>query len=219
MRPLIRTIPVLMALAFNAVAGNVGAQPLGTFHWQQLPYCNVLTVNVVQSGGVFHLDGTDDQCGVPVLAAVVGLAFQNPDGTIGLGMTIVTAPGATPLHLDATVSLPSASGTWRDGSGATGSFVLTPGPSAGGSARPVPRTAFPGGLSVGGTTITNVAAPVAGTDAANKAYVDVADAASRAALVNAKVWSAYVGSGGAKNSPAGTPQRGPARAPIRSSSI
>ena len=44
------------------------AQPIGTFQWQLQPYCNALTVTVVQSGGVYTLDGFDDQCGAAVRA-------------------------------------------------------------------------------------------------------------------------------------------------------
>lgn len=61
------------------------AQPVGTFRWQQQPYCNVLTLNVVQAGGVYHLDGYDDQCGAQTLASAVGMAFPNPNGTIAWG--------------------------------------------------------------------------------------------------------------------------------------
>lgn len=194
--PRFRTI--LAAVIVSALASAAAAQPIGTFRWQQQPYCNVLTLNVVQIGSVYQLDGVDDQCGATSRASVVGLAFLNPDGTIGIGLTIVTTPGATPLHLDATLNWPSVNGTWRDSAGATGPFVFTPGAPVAGSARPVPRAAFPGGLSVGGTTITNVATPVAATDAANKAYVDAGTANARAALVNSKVWSAFVASSGTK---------------------
>ena len=56
---------------------------------------------------------------------MTGTAFQNPDGTIGLGFNVVAAPGGAPSHIDATVTLPAASGTWRDIQGNSGSFVLT----------------------------------------------------------------------------------------------
>jgi hypothetical protein len=74
-------------------AAAVQAQPLGTFRWQQEPYCNVITLNVVQSGGVFELDGFDDECGAPLRGAVDGTAFQNLDGSIGMGLTVVTSGG------------------------------------------------------------------------------------------------------------------------------
>lgn len=192
---------VLTLTIVCALSATANAQPIGTFRWQQQPYCNVLTVNVVQTGTIYQLDGVDDQCGATTRASVAGLAFLNPNGTIGIGLTIVTTPGATPLHLDATLNWPSVSGTWRDSAGATGPFVFTPGAPAAGSARPIPTPSFPAGLTVGGGAITNVGAPVAATDAANKAYVDAGTASVRSALVSAKAWSAYVLSGGSKARP------------------
>jgi len=32
---------------------------------------------------VYTLDGTDDLCGAPQAASVVGIAFQNPNASIG----------------------------------------------------------------------------------------------------------------------------------------
>jgi hypothetical protein len=121
------------------------AQPLGTFRWQVQPYCNILSIAVVQQGGLYLLNGNDDQCGAPQQASVVGLAFQNPDGTIGFGLTVVTAPGGSPVHIDATISIATLGGTWRDSNGNNGTFVFTPGPGIGGSPRPAlstPRAAF-----------------------------------------------------------------------------
>ena len=147
-----------------------GAQPLGTFRWQQQPYCNILTLNVVQSGAIYQLDGYDDQCGgAAPRASVVGIAFLNPDGSVGIGLTLVTTPGGTPLHIDVTLSPATIGGTWRDSAGNTGPFVLTPGAGVPGSPRPTPRVVFPAGLSAGGTTITELAPPVAPSDAATKA--------------------------------------------------
>lgn len=159
---------VLLACSWGRPAG---AQTLGTFHWQQLPYCNVLTLRVVQDGGTYRLDGVDDQCGAPTRAAVSGVAFPNPNGTVGMGLTLVMTPGGIPLHLDATIDLATVSGTWRSG-GDSGAFVFRPGAGSSGPPRPVPRQPFLGGISLGGTTITNVAPPVAAADGANKAYVD-----------------------------------------------
>ncbi len=159
------------AAALTLTASAADAQPLGSFRWQQQPYCNVITVNVVQAGAVYHLDGTDDQCAGATLAAVSGLAFPNPSGSLGFGLTIVTS-GGVPVHLDATMSLATLGGTWRDSSGQTGAWTLLGGPGLGGSPRPAPVPAFVGGITVGGSTITNVGVPVSATDAANKGYVD-----------------------------------------------
>jgi hypothetical protein len=100
------------------------------------PYCNLISVTVVQQGGQYQLDGTDNQCGNPQAASVQGLAFFNPNGTIGFGLTIVTAPGGTPVHVDATIDIVTLGGTWRDSLGNTGTFVFTPGAPVAGSPRP-----------------------------------------------------------------------------------
>lgn len=168
----------VLALTLGVVA-RAEAQPLGEFRWQQQPYCNVVTLTITQSAGIFLLDGFDDQCGAARRAAAVGIAFSNPDGSIGMGLTIVTTPGGTPVHLDATVNLATISGTWRDSSSDTGTWLFTSGPGAG-SPRPPSRAAFPGGLSAGGATITSVATPTAPADATNKAYVDAGVAAAQA---------------------------------------
>jgi Chaperone of endosialidase/Head domain of trimeric autotransporter adhesin len=128
-------LPLVVALIVSGIASVAGAQSLGTFRWQLQPYCNVVTVDVTQAGGTYRLEGTDDQCGGGrALASVQGLAFPNPDGTIGVGMTIVTAPGGVPVHVDAEISVATVSGTWRDSAGATGTFAF--GANVGGSPRP-----------------------------------------------------------------------------------
>ncbi|MCC7180967.1 MAG: hypothetical protein IT177_21490 [Acidobacteria bacterium] len=127
-----------------ALASAAGAQPLGTFRWQLQPYCNLIAMSVVQEGGVYRLEGTDDQCGNGRdLASVTGLAFLNPDGTIGFGLTVVTTPGGAPVHIDAEVTLPGLSGSWRDSTGATGTFALSPNRASGGSPRPAVPLVLP----------------------------------------------------------------------------
>lgn len=135
------------------LATGAEAQTLGTLRWQLQPYCNVLTVTVVQDGSQYHVDGTDDLCGAARRASVVGLAFPNPDGSIGFGLTTVTAPGGTPIHVDATISIASISGTWRDSAGNSGAFVFTPDAATGGGPRPVPA----GGIAAGSITAAQLA--------------------------------------------------------------
>ena len=125
------------------------AQPLGTFRWQLQPFCNVATVAVTQNGAVYRLEGTDDQCGNGADAAsVTGTAFPNPDGTIGFGLNIVTTPGGRPLHVDAEITTATFSGTWRDSTGATGTFAFRPGAGSGGSPRPLPTAAVPSAIQL-----------------------------------------------------------------------
>ena len=124
----------LFAIAF--MESRASAQSLGVFRWQLQPYCNVLTVTVTQVGGTYRLEGTDDHCGASTQGEIIGTAFPNPNGTIGLGFDVVSTPGGASLPVEATVTLPSASGTWRDGGGLSGTFALTPGAGNGGARRP-----------------------------------------------------------------------------------
>src|SRR5262245_65437414 len=97
------TLAVLMVGALVA-ADAVQAQPLGAFRWQQEPYCNVITLSIVQVAGVYQLNGFDDECGAAARSAVTGTAFLNPDGTIGMGLTVVPAGGVS-FDLDARLAL------------------------------------------------------------------------------------------------------------------
>lgn len=128
------------------------AQPLATVRWQLQPFCNTLTVRVTQVNGVYTLDGVDDLCGGPTRAATSGIAFPKPDGTIGIGLTIVLATGAAPLHVNAAITLSTMSGTWLDSGGNAGVFIFDLAISPG-APRPAPKTVFPAGLSAGNTTI------------------------------------------------------------------
>ena len=147
-------IAVCLSVLFTTTSAQ--AQPLGTFAWQLQPFCNIVRLAVVQQGGQYQLDGTDDQCGIGRQASVTGLAFVNPDGTIGFGLNLVTAPGGLPVHVDATISLATLSGTWRDSAGAAGAFVLTPGAGVAGNPRPLP------GVGTGDITGVTAGAGLAG---------------------------------------------------------
>lgn len=147
-----RSTCILMFLACAASAAS--AQSLGTFRWQFQPYCNVVSVTVTQAGGIYTFDGFDDQCGAATRAPATGLATLNPDGTIEIGLAIVTTPDAAPVHVAARISFATLSGTWQDSAGGTGNFVLTPGGGAGGSPRPASAGLTVSALSVvteGGT--------------------------------------------------------------------
>jgi len=136
MRPDTR-IQLLLATAVVLLPPRIAsAQSLGTFTWQLQPFCNRVTVSVTQNGGIYTLDGFDDQCGAAQRAPLVGLATPNPDGTIGFGLHIVTVPGGTSVHVDARISLATFGGPWSDSAGNTGTLVLN-GPGTG-SARPAP---------------------------------------------------------------------------------
>ena len=116
-------VSAAVALAMSAVSAS--AQPLGAFSWQLQPYCNVVTVNVVQTGpAIYTMDGWDDQCGGTTRAPLVGTATLNPDGSVGFGLNITTTPGGVPVTVDATISIVGLSGSWRDSAGHNGHVRL-----------------------------------------------------------------------------------------------
>lgn len=132
---------LLLPLAANA-------QPIGTFSWQLQPFCNRVTVNVTQNGGIYTADGYDDQCGGPQRAPLVGLGTPNPDGTIGFGLHIVTVPGGRGVQVDARITLAALGGSWADSAGNSGTFAFAA--NTGGNPRPAPSSgsAIPGTFSL-----------------------------------------------------------------------
>lgn len=77
---------IVLTFASICIPVMATAQPLGTYRWQLQPYCNVLSVAVTQNGSTYRLEGTDDQCGAAKQGSALGMAFPNPDGTIGFGL-------------------------------------------------------------------------------------------------------------------------------------
>lgn len=143
--------PLLFALGLLVLtAAGASAQPVGTLRWQLQPYCNVVTLNITSQGAVFTLDGFDDQCGAAQRASVVGTAFLNPDGSVGIGLNTVLAPGAAFVHLEASISVASLGGPWRDSAGNSGTFAPTPGAGTGRVRRPVAANGLPPGSVTGG---------------------------------------------------------------------
>jgi hypothetical protein len=132
-------VAVVVAGAVLWAPALARAQALGTFSWQLQPFCNVVTVNVMQTGAVYTLSGYDDQCGAAQRAPLVGLATPNPDGTIGFGLHIVTVPGGADVSVEARITLAALGGSWRDSAGNSGTFAF--GGAAAGSPRPAPSTA------------------------------------------------------------------------------
>jgi hypothetical protein len=151
-----------MGLSVMSVAAPAAAQGLGTFQWQMAPFCNVVTLTVVQQGSTYVLTGFDDQCGAGAArASAVGAAFVNPDGSVGMGLSIVTTGGAA-AHVDINISLSGLAGTWQDGDGNGGPFLPNGVPAPGSSPRPAP---IPGGAPGPGTVTTEALAPGAVTAA------------------------------------------------------
>lgn len=161
----------LVTLAFAASASVASAQPLGTFRWRTEPYCNVITVTVTPMGGVFTLDGFDEQCGGNPKQPVRGVALPQANGSITIGVSVVMLPGGTPVNIEAGISPSSLSGTWRDSAGNSGAFTFNPATTSGGPRTgPVPPSQLPsafvfqpqGGFAVVTDTTQNAAIPAQG---------------------------------------------------------
>ena len=127
-----------LAFALSLVSSLADAQSLGLFSWQLAPFCNIVTVEVTQTDGIYRLNGADDQCGAGTLATAVGLGYPNRDGTIGLGLLIVTSPGGVPVHLSASLRRSDLGGGWRDSAGNSGEMLPPHARRSGGRARPEP---------------------------------------------------------------------------------
>ncbi|MFN7978360.1 MAG: tail fiber domain-containing protein [Vicinamibacterales bacterium] len=187
------TVVAALVLGVLCVPAPARAQSLGTFRWQLQPYCNVITVNIVQQGAVFTADGFDDQCGASQRALLVGTATVNPDGTVGFGLNIVTSPGGRPVQVSARVALGSLAGPWSDSAGNSGTFAFNA--STGGNPRPAPSSGSTipgtfsflsdGGFAAGGAlNVGNI--PASGTGTRMMWYPG--KAAFRAGYANTLVW-------------------------------
>lgn len=127
---------ILVAATVFVTAQPVAAQPLGVFHWQLSPFCNVLSLHVTHVAGTYRLEGFDDQCGA-ARAAVLGMAVPNTDGSIGFGLTIVATAGDVPLNLEVSFDISTLGGPWSDTSGNSGTLIFNPAVVTG-SPRPAP---------------------------------------------------------------------------------
>jgi len=128
-------VMLLLGAMVAAWPTAVAAQVIGTFSWQTQPFCNVVTVQVIQQGPLYQLIGSDNLCGAGT-APVTGTAVPAGGGVV-FGIT-AALPSGRAAHLSATISLGTLSGTWSDADGNTGPFVF--GARVAGSVRPVPAS-------------------------------------------------------------------------------
>jgi hypothetical protein len=170
----IRLVAVAILGLLLLTPAPAAAQVFGTFSWQMLPYCNVVSLTLVNTPVGFTLQGTDDQCGAVNKAGAFGIASFNTNGSVSANFSIVTAPGGRPVHVSAIISPATGSGTWTDSTGNTGGFALS-GATPGLPARPL----SPGGLAVASVTARELAPDaVTGLSVQNGSLtsVDLADA-------------------------------------------
>jgi len=115
---------VVALLAATSVPAVARAQVFGTFTWQMQPYCNRVTLTLTGTPGGFVAAGTDDLCGAPRKAGATGFVAFNPDGTVGLSLTIVAPGGAIATDVSATVNPANGHGMWADSVGNSGALAL-----------------------------------------------------------------------------------------------
>lgn len=164
----VRRLIAVVSFAVAALASSdAHAQVLGPFRWQLQRYCNVVTVTIVQTGATFRVEGVDDLCGAANQAGVTGVAFQNPNGTIGMSLTTVS-PGGSAVHTSATISLATLNGQWQDTTGRAGTFAFN------GAAAGEMRTAPHSGLKLlaSGTFTYGTAFPARGCLAEQVPWAD-----------------------------------------------
>lgn len=133
-------VGLLVLLAWSTPAS---AQVIGTFSWQTQPYCNVVTVTVVQQGAQYQLTGHDNLCGAGP-APLTGTAVP-AGGGVRFGFA-VARPDGRAAHLSATINLGTLSGTWADEAGLGGAFAF--GGAGGGAVRPAPAVASTPGIEM-----------------------------------------------------------------------
>src|SRR5262245_10054339 len=102
-------VAMLVGVGLGLGVAEAG-QAVGTVLWQLAPFCNVLTLAAVVEGPGAVLSGFDENCG-GAHSAAYGTVSLNPDGTLNLGLTIVTG-GGPGEHLDAVLDLATVSGPW-----------------------------------------------------------------------------------------------------------
>jgi hypothetical protein len=126
---------ILFALMVPAIAA---AQTIGTFHWRLEPYCNTLTLTVVQDGAGIRLQGYEDLCD-PIYApqAVEGSAILDNRGMARVGLSTGVPGGFTfeGTRLILTIDVTTLNGSWADDAGRTGSLMRISTPTGGGMQR------------------------------------------------------------------------------------
>lgn len=127
-------------------AAPADAQVVGTFRWQLLPHCNVVTLTVTQTGGQYTLDGVEDRCG-DLPSGVTGVAFPLED-SIAMTFTSIGVYGAQTVHSGAVLKLQTLGGVWFDDLGRFGTFTYTPGAPVPGAVRPNTNRRGLGSVSV-----------------------------------------------------------------------
>lgn len=113
------------ALALTGLmAASADAQTIGTFRWQLSPFCNVVSLTIIQQGSSYQLTGTDDGCGTGGIAPATGTALVASASSVVMGFSVISPTGGSRQY-SATINLTNFNGTWADGDG-SGTFSFNP---------------------------------------------------------------------------------------------
>lgn len=135
-----RAFRILACSAIVLAATTASAQSLGTFTWQLQPYGSVLTLNVIQQGSIYLLDGFEAQCGGNATLPASGIAVPQANGQVILGITTINEQGRG-LHTRATINTTNFNGTWSDNANNTNQpFRFSPGVTCPGGPRTGPTS-------------------------------------------------------------------------------
>lgn len=138
-----RVFRILACCAIVLTATAASAQSLGSFSWQLQPYGSVLTLNVVQQGSIYLLDGFESQCGGNATLPASGIAVPQANGQVILGVTTINEQGRG-LHTRATINTTDFNGTWSDNANNTNqTFRFSPGTTCPGGPRTSPTSPDP----------------------------------------------------------------------------
>lgn len=140
-------LAVLTAVAFPAAAsaqGPLSPVSLGTFHWQLQPFCNTLSLTIIQEGGQFRVQGTESCDAADVSQPVHGMATADAAGTIYFSVR-TSFPGGSSSEgtwVWASLSLATLNGNWQDDADRRGQLIRVSGPVAGANRRGIPANTF-----------------------------------------------------------------------------
>jgi hypothetical protein len=165
-RVLRRALIVIGLISWTAPSAF--AQPIGSFRWQFAPYCNVVTLDVVQALGTFTLSGLDEGCSGGRDGHVTGTAALHGGGSEVRIFLTITRSDRIAVTVDIDMVIATLTGGWVDSSGNFGTFVPNPPSPAPGQPRPVTRMGvYSAGFGAGGAGVSQLTPISFGTEMDN----------------------------------------------------
>jgi hypothetical protein len=114
---------LILVAAVSPVSAQV--QTMGTLSWKMEPYCNTLTLTVVQDPAGIRLQGTEDLCdAIYAPQAVEGTAVLGAGmAHIGLNTGVPGGFSVEGNRVVAAIDTATLNGTWSDDAGRVGTLV------------------------------------------------------------------------------------------------